>query len=113
MPRTEPIDLSPMTFDTIEWGTRRLECFPPLSIEPTRDQESGHLYRLEDPRLGIDVFAETREQLADELAEQVLFLWDAYAQASPEKFTPAARRLRESLLDRMTESHLATRAKAR
>ncbi len=57
MSRTGPIDLSPMIFDVIEWGTRRLEFLPPLTLEPTLDDESGQLYRLEDQGLGIDVFA--------------------------------------------------------
>lgn len=111
--RIEPIDLSPMIFDAIEWGGRRLEFDSPLILDVKMDDESGQLYRLEAKDLGIDVFAQTREQLADELAEQVLFLWDAYAQESPEKLTSAARRLREVLLRRIRESNLATREEAR
>jgi hypothetical protein len=113
MSLTEPIDLSPMIFDVIEWGNRRLEFLPPLTLEPTLDDESRQLYRLEDQHLGIDVFAPTREQLSDELAEQIVFQWDSYAQEEPEKLTPAARRLRAALLERIRESHLATRAEAR
>ena len=83
MSRTASIDLSPMIFDAIEWGNRRLEFVPPLALEPTLDDESGRLYRLEDQHLGIDVFAPTREQLSDELAEQIVFQWDSYAQRIP------------------------------
>ena len=108
--RIEPIDLSPMVFDAIEWGDRRLELESPLTLEPTMDDESGQLYRLEDSGLGIDVFAQTREQLADELAEQIVFQWDTYAQEDPKKLTPAARRLRAALSGRLRESHLAKRA---
>ena len=111
--RIEPIDLSPMSFDAIEWAGRRLEFAPPLEVVPTMDEESGQLYKLEDQDLGIDVFAQTREQLAEELAEQALYLWDTYAQESPEKLTSAARRLRSALLRRMRENNLATRAEAR
>jgi hypothetical protein len=106
--RVEPIDLSPMIFDFIAWGGRRLEINPPLKLEPTMDDESGQLYTLVDSNLGIDVFARTREQLVDELAEQVFFTWDAYANEAPEKLTSAARRLRETILGRMRESNFAT-----
>ncbi len=110
--RIEPNDLSPMVFDAVEWGGRRLALESPLSLEPTMD-ESGQLYRLEDPGLGIDVFAQTREQLANELAEQIIFQWDTYAREDPKKLTPAARRLRAALLERFRETDLATRAEAR
>ena len=105
--RVEPIDLSPMTFDRIEWGGRQLAFDPPLTIQPTLDEESGQLYVLTDDELGIDVFAQTREQVADELAEQVLFQWDTYARESPERLTPGARWLRDALLSRMREVELA------
>ena len=52
--------------------------------------------------------ARTREQLADELAEQLLFQWDAYVRERPERLTPPARRLREALMTRMREEERAT-----
>lgn len=107
------IDLSPMTFDTIERDARRLAFEPPLTLTPTMDEESGRLYVLADDELGIDVFAPTREQLADEVAEQALFLWDAYAKESPERLTAKARQLRDALLARVREAELATRTESR
>lgn len=111
--RVEPVDLSPMTFDRLEWSGRRLLIDPPLRFDPILDEESGQLYMLTDPALGIDVFARTREEVADELAEQVLFQWDTYALEPPEKLTAGARRLRESLLDRIREVDLATQSQSR
>jgi hypothetical protein len=106
--RVEPIDLSPMTFDRIEWLGRQLVFDPPLTLEPTMDEESGQLYILIDEKLGIDVYAQTRENVIDELAEQLLFQWDTYAIENPERLTPGARRLREALRSRMREDTLAT-----
>ena len=106
--RVEPIDLSPMTFDRIEWLGRQLVFDPPLTLEPTMDEESGQLYILTDESLGIDVFAQTRENVIDDLAEQLLFQWDAFALEDPERLTPGARRLREALRSRMREDTLAT-----
>jgi hypothetical protein len=107
--RVEPVDLSPMTFDRRECSGRRLLIDPPLRFDPVLDEESGQLYLLADPTLGIDVFARTREEVADELAEQVLFQWDTYALEASEKLTAGARLLREALLGRMSEDDLATR----
>lgn len=109
------LDLSPMTFDHVEWGLRRLVIDPPLSIDPTLDEaESGPLYVLCDEGLGIRVFAQTREQLVEELAEQLIFQWDAYARESPDRLTAPAQRLREALRDRMREeSVLATQSEGR
>jgi hypothetical protein len=111
--RVEPLDLSPMTFDYIDWGSRRLIIDPTLSLDPTMDGESGQLYVLSDESLGIHVFAQTREQLAEELAEQLIFQWDAYARESPDRLTAPARRLREALLTRMGEVNLATQPEDR
>ena len=111
--RSEPIDLSPMVFDAIEWRGRQLEIDPPLVLEPTLDEESGQLYTVIDKNLGIDVFATSREQLAEELAEQLLFAWDAYAREAPEKLTSAARGLRDALLSRIRERDLATQPERR
>jgi hypothetical protein len=111
--RAEPIDMSPMVFDAIEWRGRQLEIDPPLVLEPTLDEESGQLYTFIDKNLGIDVFATSREQLAEELAEQLLFAWDAYAREAPEKLTSAARGLRDALLSRIRERDLATQPERR
>ncbi len=111
--RVEPLDLSPMAFDHVEWGSRRLEIDPPLSLDPTMDEESGQLYVLSDEGLGIHVFAQTREQLADELSEQLIFQWDAYARESPDRLTPPARRLREALRSWIREDELATQPESR
>ena len=111
--RVEPIDLSPMTFDHIEWKSRRLILHPPLSLDPTMDEESGQLYILSDDELGILVFAQTREQLADELSGQLFFQWDAYARESPNRLTSSARRLRQALRARMREGDLAAQSQSR
>ncbi len=106
--RVSPVDLSPMTFDQVDWLGRRIIINPPLMLEPSMDEDSGQLYLLVDDELGIHVFARTREEVADELAEQVLFQWDTYALESPENLSQGAKRLRQGLLARMREDGLAT-----
>ena len=106
-------DLSPLRFDEVESAGRRLVFDPPLILEPSMDDETGQFYVLTDEKLGIHVHAQTREQLADELAEQMLFQWDAYARESPDRLTPAANRLRDALLSRMREDELVAQSEDR
>lgn len=49
------------------------------------------------------MFAYTRDQLADELAQHVFFCWDAYAQVEPDTLTVTAQQLRDAFLDRFKE----------
>lgn len=102
-----------MIFDRVEWNGRQLTIDPPLTLIPSMDEDSSQLYVLADDDLGIHVFAQTREQLAEELAEQLLFQWDAYACESPDRLTPRARQLHEALLARMREDELAARSESR
>jgi hypothetical protein len=104
--RDAMIDLSPMTFAQVEWKARQLVIDPPLALETFLDEESGQLYVLVQDDLGIHVFAQTPEQLAAELVEQLFFLWDACARESQDRLTAPAQRLREALLARMREDEL-------
>ncbi len=113
MSHVEPIDLSPMTFSQVTWAGRTIEFNQALTLSPRLDEESGRFYILEDPDLGIHVFARTRDELQDELAEQLFFQWDAYAQESPEHLSPGARQLRQALLARMREVGPATPSECR
>lgn len=101
--RVEPIDLSPLTFSRVEWAGRVLVLRRPLVLEPRMDEDSGQFYILTSTELGIDVFARTRDELSEELAEQLLFQWDTYAKESPNRLSRGAQRLREALLARVHE----------
>jgi hypothetical protein len=101
--RIEPVDLSPMMFEIFEQGERALYFDPPLVLEPSLDEETRQLLVVTDEDLDIHVYAQTREQLADDLAAEVFFLWDEYAQESPDKLTDKAKALQTQLLNRCRE----------
>jgi hypothetical protein len=102
--RIEPVDLSPLSFPTLEQAGRCL-CFdPPLHLTPYLDEDTQQLLVVSDPLLNIHAYAQTREQLTDELAAQVFFLWDEYAQAEPDTLTEGAQALRDALLSRCRET---------
>ena len=63
-----------MSFRSIEWKGRRLTIEPPPDFQPVMDDESGQLLVLADESLSIHVFARSRGQLADELAESPIAL---------------------------------------
>lgn len=109
----DAVDLSPLTFSQVMRAGRKLRIDPALTLAPTIDEDSGRLYVLEDPELGIHVFARTRGELADELAEQLFFQWDAYAQEDPDRLSRGARQLREALLARVQEVELAAPPESR
>ena len=66
-------------------------------LEPTLN-DSQQLICIEDQRLGIDVFAESREKLLDELSEQIMVMWIEYALAADELLEVAAKQLKVELL---------------
>lgn len=110
---TDAVDLSPLTFSQVTWAGRNLRVDPSLTLAPTMDEDSGRLYVLEDSELGIHVFARTRGELADELAEQLFFQWDAYAQEAPDRLSRGAHQLRVVLLARVREMELAAPPESR
>jgi len=59
---------------------------------------------IEYERLGIHVFADTREELVAELAEQICMLWDEYACEDDENLARAAIRLKKNLLGALEEA---------
>jgi hypothetical protein len=101
--RIEPVDLSSFTFESVEQNGRRLNLDPELALEPVLDEESYQLLMVSDESLNIHVYAQTREQLADDLVSELFFLWDEYALEEPDNLTPKALQLRESLLNRCKE----------
>jgi len=102
---TKRIDdpVSPIPLQDVEYGGRVFRFRKPLVLRPCRD-ETGELLVIEHEPLGIHVFAESREELVDELREQIAVLWDEYACEEDRNLSPAAiklkRRLREALEER-------------
>ena len=107
--RIEPVDLSPLFFSALEHTGRRLRFDPPLYLNPCLDEDTQPLLVISDDVLAIHAYAQTREQLTDELTAQVFFLWDEYALAEPQTLTAGAQVLQATLHSRCREeaSHAA------
>lgn len=99
----EPVDFSPLDFDRIELNGRVITIDPVLTLEPALDEESHQFLVVESVDLNLNAYAQTRDDLVDEIISQLFFLWDEYARESPAKLTVAARKLQETLKSRMRE----------
>jgi hypothetical protein len=100
--KIEELDLSPIEMFTVEYAGRKLSIDPPLQVVPALD-ESEQLLTALVGNIGLDVFAPTREELVDEVSEQIFFLWDTYALSSDEDLTESARKLKFNLLAQLED----------
>jgi hypothetical protein len=95
-----------MIYESIELNGRVLYFNPPLVLNPYWD-ESGELLMVTDDTFELHVYSQTREQLADDLAAELFFLWDEYAQEPCENLTEKAQELKARLLERCRENQHA------
>ncbi len=101
--RIEPVNLSPLIFTRIEHGERVLRVKPPLEVVPNLDEETQQFFVASDECLDLHAIAETRGDLADEIAHHLVFAWSAYANEKEDALTPKAAELAESLRRRLDE----------
>jgi hypothetical protein len=90
-------------FASIENGGRTLFFTPPLRLKPYHEEGSDGLLIVTDEDLQLRVYAQTREQLAEDLAVELFFLWDEYAHEPDETLTDKAQELKRNLLARCRE----------
>lgn len=96
------VDLSPVVLDSVSHGTRRLRFTGgPVTFEVTPD-ETGELLVIEQPDLGVHVFAATREALLADLYEDLVMLWTEYAEAEDADLTDDAADLGRALRNSLT-----------
>lgn len=93
----QELDLSPFLLSAVKFGKIQVQAIEPLNLIPFLD-DSKQLLCITAPDLGIDVFAENRRKLSQELDEQVAMLWIEYARASDDELDDPALRLKKSLL---------------
>lgn len=101
--RIEPLDLSYIRLQEVSFDSKKLIFNTPLVLQPQLDEESKQLLMVEDSNIGLDVFAYTREELIHEINDQVMMMWEEYAQADPNLLASDARQLKEKLLNAIKE----------
>ena len=101
--RIEALDLSPITLEEIQWANHRFRFREALKLTPTLDRESQQLLVVEEPQISLHAFSYTREQLIQEIAEQISFMWEEYVKEDESALAKDALRLRQELLNRLEE----------
>lgn len=93
--RIEPLDLSPLVIATIpDVGVK---FHHPLELTPTLDEDSQQYLCVSEESIGLDAFALNREQLFDEIHEQLTMLWKEYGDEPDEKLDQGARHIKLKL----------------
>lgn len=95
-------DTGQLVLQCVSYRGRNFRFKHKLELWPFCD-ETGELLCLEYEPLGIHVFADTREMLLKELAEQICMLWDEYASEANGNLSPAAVQLKKRLLAMIEE----------
>jgi hypothetical protein len=98
----QPLDLSDFIISEIACGECLLQFREPLTLSPEPTETKQYLILRHDD-LDIDVIALTREELLNELHEQIDVLWREYAKEEDARLTPAALVLKRRLLDAIQE----------
>lgn len=98
-----PLDLSPLEIDEVESDGLRLRFQQTARFEPHLDEENSQFLRIEDARLGVDIFAGTVSDLIEELASDLIALWREYAKAPDAELAPKALDLKFRLLEALEE----------
>lgn len=92
------LDLSPLEVNEVEFDGVRLRFKETVRLQPRLNPDNPQFVSIEDPTLGLDVFAGTVSELLDEVAEDVVVLWRHYALAPDAELAPKALRLKRHLL---------------
>ncbi|MGK7920976.1 MAG: hypothetical protein AB4080_13310 [Trichodesmium sp.] len=103
--RIETVDLSSILLKEVNYGEIKLRFKQPLPLTPTIDEESSQLFVVENPDINLDVFAYTRDDLIDEINEQIIMMWHEYVKADLAELAQDAQELRRILLETLEEIH--------
>lgn len=99
--RVEPVDLSPIVITGLE--SLALTMRRPLELLPTLDEESQQYLCVSEAEIHLDVFAQTRDALFDEVKEQLAMLWKEYGRADAGSLDDEARGVKQALNELMEE----------
>ena len=100
-----PVDLSRITITMFSAGEVVVRSFAnvDVSITPALDDDTKQMFVAENPALGIEAIATTRDELIAEISEQLSVNWLEYAKADDEDLTDTAKDLKRSLLAHYAE----------
>jgi len=92
----QEIDLSPIDFNDIDYGKKKLHFKNSLILTPKLDN-SEQLYTINYPELGLELFAYTRQEITSDVKSDIVYLWEEYAKAEDDMLTEDAKILKKKL----------------
>lgn len=102
------VDLEPLPLQPFMVDGRQIVPKEQRLITPQLDDETQQVFLLIDDTLGIDLAAETREELEEAFALLLPHLWKSYALADDRELAPDAQRLKAHLRAAFREADVAT-----
>jgi hypothetical protein len=98
----QEIDLSPIDFNDIDYGKKKLHFKNNLTLTPRLDN-SEQLYTINYPEFGLELFAYTRQEISIDVKSEIVYLWEEYAKAEDDTLTEDAKFLKKKLLSAIEE----------
>jgi len=95
------VDLSMFEIDCVNHNDKRLRFKNPLKLTPVLDG-SEQLYTVSYPKLCLEAFAYTRQEVIDDVKSTISCFWDEYV-LTKEPLSGDAISLKQNLIDMMTE----------
>lgn len=100
---TKPNENSTITLeDIILPNGKELVCREPLVLVIEKE---GDLFVVKNPKLGLHCYEYTKENLLNEIRQDLQILWQEYALGRIDDLSPKAIKLKESLLTFFTEKN--------
>lgn len=99
------VDLSRVVVSSFIAGEKKVTCKADkdVSFIPQLDEETRQMFVVTRDDLGIEVFANTREELIDELNAQLAVNWFEYALVDDSELTATAQLVKRNLLAHYSE----------
>jgi len=98
----QEIDLSPIDFNDIDYGKKKLHFKNSFILTPKLDN-SEQLYTINYSELGLELFAYTRQEITNDVKSDIVYLWEEYAKAEDDTLTEDAKFLKKKLLSAIEE----------
>lgn len=99
--RLEPVNLSTAMLERLEASGQVFAFDPPLEITPELDPATEQWFTASVPVLNIEASGKTRDDLFEDIADQVRFVWKKYAMARDEDLADDAVLLKRRVLQRV------------
>jgi hypothetical protein len=92
------VDMSPVALSRFEHQGRWFELIPSLTLTPELAPPLNQSFMVSEPALGLEVVAETRDELESVVKAEAVALWDRHVQGGEDAFLARAWKRRMKAL---------------